>query len=70
MTVYEELKNKHGFVEAFVGINEDKEPVIVSIDEQEASIRTLQKNNWIRVNVYYPDGTQEEYFEDNIHYKS
>lgn len=62
MTFYEELKNKHGYVEGLVGENSDNETVIVTIDQESASIRTLQKNGWIRENIYYKDGTQEELY--------
>ena len=60
MTFYEELLEKFGFVEGKVGVNEDGEYSIVTIDEESASVRTLQANGWIREDTYYPDGTQEE----------
>ena len=64
MTEYEKLKNKYGFIEAKTGKNEKGEDIIVSIDEECASIRTLQKDNhWQRINIYYPDGTAEELYE-------
>ena len=63
MTMYEELKNKYGFVEAKVGVNSDGEPVIVNIDSEQASTRTIQHNGWQRINIYYPDGTAEELYE-------
>ena len=64
MTTYEKLVKKHGYIDtAKCGINEDGEDVIVSIDEESACVRTLQKNGWMRINIYYPDGTSEELFE-------
>lgn len=62
MTTYQELFNKHGFIEGLCGVNEDKENVIVSIDEECATIRTFQKNGFIRTNVYYKDGFSEELY--------
>ena len=63
MTYYEELKRMYGYVEGQIGENEDGEKVIVSIDEESAEIQTLQDNHWIRVNIYYPDGTEEELYK-------
>ena len=64
-TTYDELRAKYGLIpEAKVGINEDGEEVIIYIDEECASLRTMQKNSrFMRVNVYHKDGTNEEYFE-------
>lgn len=62
MTYYQELVRKHGFVEGYTGRNEDGLFVIVTIDSESASIRTLQENGWIRENIYYPDGTEEELY--------
>ena len=64
MTHYEELFNQFGFIEAQAGINEDGEYVIVSIDENCASVRTLQSNQWQRINIYYKDGVEDEYYEN------
>lgn len=64
MNEYEELLAKHGYIkEATIGENGEMEPIIVSIDEECACIRTLQKNGWQRINIYYPDGTLEELYE-------
>ena len=62
MEYYQELKRKFGFVEGQIGENEDGEKVIVSIDEESAEVKTLQDNGWIRINIYYPDGTEEELY--------
>ena len=65
MTDYERLLKKHGKCEGLCGVNEDGENVIVSIDDRTATIRTFQKNGFIRINVYHndDDGTSEELFE-------
>ena len=64
MTYYDELVEKYGLIpEAKVGVNEDGDYCMVSIDETCACIRTLQKNNWMSVNIYYKDGTSEELYE-------
>ena len=60
---YEELVTKFGYIEGQVGTNENGENVLVSIDNECASIRTLQHNGWQRINVYWKDGTEEEYYE-------
>lgn len=60
---YQNLFEKYGYCSALVGIDEDGSPVIVSIDENEATIQTLQNNGWIRVNIYYKDGTVEELYK-------
>lgn len=63
MTTYEKLKNQFGYCEALVGVNEDNENVIVSIDKECASVRTLQSNRWQRINIYYKDGLEDEVYE-------
>ena len=64
MTEYEELVAKFGYTEEFkLGVNADGDNVLVSIDENLASIRTFQKNGWIRINIYYRDGFSEELYE-------
>lgn len=44
----------------FTGSNEDGENTITSIHADRIVIKTLQPNNWIRVNTYYDDETMEE----------
>ena len=61
--MYKELLKQFGYCEALCGTNEDNENVIVSIDKECASVRTLQNNCWQRINIYYKDGTEEEYYE-------
>ncbi len=62
MIRYDELKAEFGYVEGLVGNNEDNQVIIVTIDEESASIRTLQENGWIRENIYYRDGSEEELY--------
>ena len=64
MSEYEKLLKQFGLVEAQVGINEDGEPVVVTIDNECAEIRTIQKNSrFHRINIYWKDGTEEEMYE-------
>lgn len=63
MNKYEELVQEHGFVNGLVGTNEKCEHVIVTIDDECASFRTLQNNGWIRNNHYHKDGTSEETYQ-------
>lgn len=44
----------------FTGSNDDGENTITSIHADRIVIKTLQPNNWIRVNTYYDDETMEE----------
>jgi len=63
MTYYDELKQKYGLIpDTQVGVNENGESVIVSIDEECACVTTMQNNRWSRTNIYYPDGWEEEYY--------
>ena len=62
MTTYQRLVKKHGYVEGLVGVNEDGEYAMVTIDKECATIATVQDNSWTRINVYYPDGTEEELY--------
>ena len=63
MDRYQELLKKHGYCEALCGVNEEYENVMLSIDKESACVRTLQKNGWIRINIYHKDGTYEELYE-------
>jgi hypothetical protein len=52
-----------------VGKNEDGETLIISVvkDIETGSdafkVETAQDNGWMRVNIYYKDGTVEELYE-------
>lgn len=64
MTTYNKLLKEHGLIEEpLCGINEDGEKVIVMITDTDATVRTIQSNGWHRINIYYPDGTEEELYE-------
>ena len=60
MTEYEKLFKKFGLVNQQVGENEKGEWVIVTINKEFAMVTTSQKNGWLRHNVYWKDGTEEE----------
>lgn len=48
----------------FMSINELEEDIVVDVSKKALKISTIQKNGWIRVNIYYKDGTTEEYYEN------
>lgn len=48
---------------AFSGMNEEGEEVMISIVPDNITTHTAQRNGRGRVNVYYADGTTEEFFE-------
>ena len=60
---YQTLFEKYGYCSGLVGIDEDGDPVIVSIDEKDATIQTLQENGRQRITIYYKDGTVEELYK-------
>lgn len=69
-TAYEVLKRKieahtkeKGFKSTLSGKNSDDEDVIIIAYEDCIKTKTMQKNGWIRTNVYYKDGSSEETFE-------
>lgn len=45
--------------QAFSGINEDGEVILISIAKDSIVIRTNQSNGWVRVNYYNENGNQE-----------
>ena len=49
--------------ESGTGVNEDNEEILVQVDSTSVAITTFQFNGWTRVNVYYEDGTSEEYYD-------
>lgn len=59
---YQKLLAKYGYIEGGVGTDEDGDTVMVTIDKESAEVKTLQKNGWMRVHTYYPDGTITESF--------
>lgn len=57
------MKHYKDFPEAVAGTNQDGEHVITSVNEHNITVRTLQSNDWARINVFYDDGTSEELYE-------
>lgn len=50
--------------EAFGGINEDGEAILISIAKDSIVVKTNQSNGWVRVNYYDENGNPEgETFE-------
>lgn len=47
----------------YVGTNEDGERILLNISSDSITLVTLQSNNWVRTNIYYPDGSSEEMYE-------
>lgn len=47
----------------FSGKNDKGESVIISVNPDNITIQTFQKNGWMRTNAYYRDGSTEELFE-------
>ena len=45
------------------GKNENGENVIITIYPDKTVVRTLQKNNWMRINIYWNNGDVEEVYE-------
>ena len=58
----EVMKHHKEFPMALSGDNADGEPVIVSINKTNISIKTCQHNGWMRTNIYHSDGTTEELY--------
>lgn len=50
-----------------MGTNEDNEVVIIesgaSIGEKFFRVTTVQKNDWLRINTYWENGTTEETYK-------
>lgn len=57
------MKHHKDFPAPVGGENQDGEHVIMSVNEHNITVRTLQSNNWARINTYYDDGTSEELYE-------
>lgn len=49
-----------------VGENEDGESVYVEICPDRIRVETTQRNDWIRVNVYWRDGLTEELYDGRL----
>ena len=58
-----EIMKEHGDSKTmFTGTNTNDELVTISIFPNRIVVATYQKNNWIRTNTYWEDGTDEETF--------
>lgn len=67
---YEELEemmakktDKYGLNSTMTAENQDGEQVIITRYEDAIVVETLQKNGWIRKNVYHKDGAKEESYK-------
>lgn len=59
-----ELIKKYGAKGQFItGKNEDGESIIITICFDRIVTKTLQKNNWMRINTYWADGNIDENYE-------
>lgn len=59
-----ELIKKYGAKGQFItGKNEDGESIIITIYSNRVVTKTLQKNNWMRINTYWEDGNIDETYE-------
>ena len=58
------LMDEHGESKTmYPGTNEQGESVYMSIFNDKIVTMTSQTNGWMRKNIYYRDGSQEETFE-------
>lgn len=65
---YDSLLDKHkeyGF--PVTGVNNEGEMLVFGVTKSDDGdllfrVTTFQKNNWARINTYWPDGTVEETF--------
>ena len=64
MIQLEDLINRFIKNELEIGVsfssNANNENVIVTVNDSSLDIAICQKNNWIRHNVYYRDGSRED----------
>ena len=69
MDTFEKLKKEtQGYSFPLYGETEDGEDQIIEVGADKEMgqffrVTTYQSNDWIRVNIYYEDGTTEELFE-------
>ena len=70
MTTFEQLKQEtRSYSFPLYGENEDDEAQVIEVGAdremgQFFRVTTYQSNDWVRVNIYYEDGTVEETFEE------
>ena len=48
---------------SLIGKNESGEEVTVSINSDNITTRTFQRNGGVRTNIYWKDGTKEELYD-------
>lgn len=56
------MKHHEEFDQMLMGKNENGENTYISVNEDNITISTYQRNGWIRENVYWRDGTEEELY--------
>lgn len=58
------LIKKYGAKGLFTtGENDEGESIIITIYSDRVVTKTLQKNNWMRINTYWEDGNIDEIYE-------
>ena len=58
------LMDEYGESETlFAGENEDGERTDISIFKEKIMCSTMQQNGWVRRNIYWRDGTREEFYD-------
>ena len=58
-----ELMDRHeDFTASYFGKNENGERISISVNKDNITVVTRQKNNWIRENIYHRDYDVEELY--------
>lgn len=64
MNEFEQLKSKLiGMELPIMAVNSNDETVINEGNKDVLITTTVQRNGWLRINEYYPDGTTTETYE-------
>ena len=64
MNDFEQLKSKlKGTELPIMAVNNSGETVIIEGNKDVLITTTVQRNGWLRINEYYPDGTATETYE-------
>lgn len=59
-----EFMDKYGDKQMpFSGIDENGNYILIGVNHDNITVKTFQKNGWVRINIYYRDGTSEELFD-------
>lgn len=66
MSLIEKFYNNMLEIGTFTTTDDENNNVIVEVEKDKLTIKTCQKNGWIRINVYHNDleKTKEEYYEN------